>query len=478
MKMSRRIFAACCFAWAAGYALAFAQPQLLAETELKCGGKICNARLWGEVMTGGYATDLLLMLKDKEKGQLVTAYRPDISGGYGCRLEAVPVTGQGEQLLVTVQQGNWQRPRAVRLYDLSRPEKVRVLFDARCNLGLIRGLFFNKAKSLLTVVTVSGDEASTAVEKAEWEGGPEQTAQWSGLDSAVPLDTDGDGLAELVTAETISYGDKAIAKLGAVWHFSKESEEATVSLKKESSAEIKKDEAPLPEAAAEPQKEKQEPAAEAVAEKIEPPQEALLLWQRKNVSLVPQEPKKRDDRSGAGCKTRSYRVWPDTVILPAAEVTLPVITAADAALQNKLNAALGKHTQKLRQQSAEGKAIKATFQVLTAAPAVLSIELSRSDGEKISRHYVNLDPQKGGELSLKAFLKTEDKKLLPHLAALSADSSVELSRGLPAKWFIAEGDKLCFVAAAADGEEEAVCFTREQLGKFLRPGFFDAEQKQ
>ncbi len=473
MRSSRKIFAACCLAWAAGCALAFAQPQLLAERELKCGGKICNAQLWGEVMTGNYATELLLLLKDKEKGQLVTAYRPDITGGYGCRLEAVTVTGQGEQLLVTVQQGNWRRPRAVRLYDLSRPEKVRVLFDARCNLGLTRRIFLNKAKSLLTVVTASGDEAGTAVEKAEWEGGLEQAAQWSGLDSAVPLDTDGDGMAELVTAETISYGDKAIAKLGAVWHFSKESEAAAVSPKEGSSAERKKD-----EAAVEPQKGTQEPAAEAVAEKAEPPQEALLLWQRENVRLAPAEPKKRDDRSGEGCKTKFYRVWPDTVILPVAEVTLPVITAADAALQNKLNAALGKHTQKLRQRSAEGKEMKATFQVLTATPAVLSIELSRSDGEKVSRHYVNLDPQKGGELSLKAFLKTEDKKLLPHLAALSADSTVDLSRGLPAKWFIAEGDKLCFVAAAADGEEEAVCFTREQLGKFLRPGFFDAEQKQ
>lgn len=484
MGMDKRL--AVLGAWLAAFCLGYgaadcaAQASLLAETELALGSKSCTAQLYGEVLGGGYAKDLLLLVKDREEGRLLSAYSPDISGGYGCRLEAVPVTGRGEQLLLLVQEGDWRRPQQVRLLDFAQPKAVRQLFDAGCSRGLIQQAALAEAGGRLQLTTRDGQTAAVALDQEVTPEAGRQLA-WGGLDSVVPLDLDGDGLMELLTVEKVSYGGQALARLGAAWHYQGGAQAAS-----------SEDQAQAPQQATRqasqqgPQQALQDWLAEArqVGTALQggrpvaaaPAQSnPARLWQRQGLVLLAARAVSKDNRVNQGVNESFYRVWPQAALRPGGEATLPLLTVSgDSQLQNRLNAALRPYSQQAWQNFKEGKE-DAAYQVLTAADKVLSLELL-TGREQVRRRYLNLDPHSGKELPLKALLATEDPGLRPLLAALSTNPKLDFKKGLPQDWYILEGDKLCF-RQLVDGQEETAGFALGNLRKFLRPAFLAGQEQ-
>ncbi|MCQ2560335.1 MAG: hypothetical protein MJ157_06510 [Clostridia bacterium] len=126
---------------AAGLCMAqtgWAESELIHSVTLEQPQGKIKAELWGETLKGGYNKDLLIMLKD-EDGKLVSAYNPDVTGGYNPYLQSVKLMGEDKekQLLLAVGEGNWKAPTSYRLYNVHDPEKVKELFTDRENLGVV-----------------------------------------------------------------------------------------------------------------------------------------------------------------------------------------------------------------------------------------------------------------------------------------------------------------------------------------------------
>ena len=86
-----------------GASVANAERLPLAELELTQKGELVKFELVGEKLPGGYANDLLLLMKDADK-KIITAYKPHVDGGYNCLLEAVQLK-EGEKYFAL----HWQR---------------------------------------------------------------------------------------------------------------------------------------------------------------------------------------------------------------------------------------------------------------------------------------------------------------------------------------------------------------------------------
>ena len=87
--------------------IAAAADTLLAQVPLQLTAEqTVTAELWGDRLPNGYANDLLIMIKDKDK-KLLTAHAPSIKGGYNCQLQPIKLwAGKSarQQLLVSAAQ--------------------------------------------------------------------------------------------------------------------------------------------------------------------------------------------------------------------------------------------------------------------------------------------------------------------------------------------------------------------------------------
>ena len=99
-----------------GASVANAERLPLAELELTQKGKQVKFELVGEKLPGGYANDLLLLMKDSDS-KIITAYKPHVDGGYNCLLEEVQIKEGDKNILLSIGRGNWRAGRDFLLLD-------------------------------------------------------------------------------------------------------------------------------------------------------------------------------------------------------------------------------------------------------------------------------------------------------------------------------------------------------------------------
>ena len=93
-----------------GASTAAAERMLLAELEMEQKGEQVKFELVGEKLPGGYANDLLLLMKDSDS-KIITAYKPHLDGGYNCLLEEVQIKEGDKNILLSIGRGNWRAGR-------------------------------------------------------------------------------------------------------------------------------------------------------------------------------------------------------------------------------------------------------------------------------------------------------------------------------------------------------------------------------
>ena len=181
--------------------IAAAADTLLAQVPLQLTAEqTVTAELWGDRLSNGYANDLLVMIKDKDK-KLLTAHAPSVKGGYNCQLQPIKLwAGKSarQQLLVSAAQGDWHAPSEYRVLSFANKKNVHV--------ALIDG-----NKSDLTPA------AGSEVEDGKLEYG--------GLHSLVAHDVDNDGADELLGCQQLVQKKQPLADVGAIWKQDKKTKE-------------------------------------------------------------------------------------------------------------------------------------------------------------------------------------------------------------------------------------------------------------
>lgn len=385
-----------------------AADTLLASTQLALPEGAATAELWGDSLPNGYANDLLIMLKDKDK-KLLTAYAPSIKGGYNCLLAPVQLSAKpaGEQLLLSVGQGDWRTASEFRVLSFKDKKEVHEVFGAAESMGLVTQAYIKEGKVEVKLADGSKSSLVPAAGAAVSEG----AASYGGLYSLVAHDVDGDGADELLGSQQLSQKKLPLADVGAVWKLDKETHK----------------------------------------------------WKQSALTIMTLSPAPKGNTVNDGIDFAAGTILPRKMVVPGGEATFPVFAGKNVELQNKINTLLAKENEAYLEKFYKGEADMA-FKVLRADDKVLSIQLI-SGKTSFVHHHININLATGEKIALAAVLNTKDKDLLPLLDLLNTNKAVSFKDKLPEEWYV-EGDNL-FILQNVKGQDEASGFALGNLHKFI-----------
>lgn len=408
-----------------GFVLALCAPvsasdTLLASTELELADGKVTAELWGDRYTGGYADDLLVLLKDG-KQKIMTAYTPSVKGGYNPFLQAVQIkslsnaeqtgaaknsaaTKKGQQLLLSVAQGDWQAISEYRVLDFTDLKKVQEIFGAVESMGIVSEAYNKEEK--LHVTLKDGQKNITDMLGKTGLG----RINYGGTYSVTAYDLDGDGQQELFSTQQILQGNDNLADVGALWQLQPDNS-----------------------------------------------------WKTNGITIMTTTPTPKSNTVNDGRILPNGIILPRKIVMPGGEATYPLFVSQDVKLQNKLNKLLAEENKEYLAAFYKGTADMA-FKVITADEKLVTIQLI-SGKTNFIHHYINFNPQTGEKISLEQILNTKDSDLMPLLRLLNNNQNVVLEHRLPAEWYI-EGNNL-FLMQRICGKDELTGFALGNLHKFL-----------
>lgn len=402
---------------------ALAAETLLGETELQLAQGSATVQLWGGRLPNGYADDLLLMVNAAD-GTLITACKPSIKGGYNPLLAAVQVQPKsaeaGEQLLVSLGQGDWSAPREFRILDFAKPKQVEEIFSSADSMGIVSKAHIKEDNLLVTLV--DGKENTVPMrEGVELQG----RVEYGGLHALTVHDVDGDGQQELFSCQQLGNRSKQWADVGAVWRLAGV-DTATDKQTQEEQLKQKK-------------------------------------WLHGSLTIMTAPPADKNNTINDGYEFAAGTILPYKMVLPGGEATYPVFASQNLELQKKINELLAEENTDYLQMFYAGAADMA-FKVITADARVLSLQLISGKSDFV-HHHVNIDPATGEKLALKDVLHVDDKDLLALLKVLCTNKTMSWD-SLPREWYI-EGKNL-FLMERVDGKDEVAGFALGNLHKFLK----------
>ncbi len=392
-------------------AVAAAENACLAVVEVPDAVPEVRAELWGDRLANGYADNLLLLFRNKD-GMIKAAYNPTVKGGYNCLLDMVSVGSEGNQVLLSAAQGNWQRPTEYRIIDFKDYKDIREVFTAADNYGVVQEAVMQKDR--LTVTMSDGSSSTMQVDAGLLEQIPAERRQahTEKITSLAAVDVDNDGRQEVLTVQKISADKNVLADIGAVWKL-----------------------------------------------------DADGAWNSSGFTILVAGDTAKENTINDGREGEGYTVLPRKIVAPGGEATYPVVAYKDdVLLQNKVNKVLQEENEDYLQKFISGEADSA-FNVLRADKDLLSIQLI-SGKKSFVHHHVNLDPQTGNFIRLEDILRTDDSDLLPLLNLLNTNDKIEFTEGLPTEWYLADR-RLCLVVNVC-GQDEVSCYAIGNLHKFLR----------
>lgn len=386
---------------------AAAQDSLLAETVLDRSGCGMKTELWGDVLPGGYAHNLLLLVKNKDGG-VVTAYTPDIKGGYHCLLQPVQIKKDGCQLMLSAGRGDWRAPTEYRVLDISRKDSIEELFTAADCMGIIRSASL-AGGSRLDVVMKDGEEVSVELPEVQDTSGCSGT-EYGILSSLTAHDLDGDGTEELLSVQNIKNGRQLLAEAGAVWKLGGEG------------------------------------------------------WTQERTSISVAQPVLAGSSVNSGCEFKGGVILPRRILLPDQEAAYPQASCMDAAVQNKINNVLEAAAEEyLELFYSSGRSM--AFSVMQADKNILSIQMI-SGTDTFVHHNINIDPDTGAKLELGDILNLRSPDLLPLLKLLNSNDAVTFEQGIPKEWYMQDG--LLFLMETHDGQDKVSGYELANLHKFVK----------
>lgn len=380
-----------------------AELKLLTKTSLQYKGQQSTAELKGSCLKNGYGRELVVLLKNQQ-GQIITAFKPTIEGGYNFTLEPVHLLeGESDQVLLGAGTGNWQQEREYRIIDFTAPGAVGEIFGHVESHGIIKAAA-NEGREL--TFTIADHTAKTTTLEVD----PEGPVSFKGLSSLKAYDANKDGLDELFTNEEIKGADKVVADVGAQWQY--------------------------------------------VEDK----------WVTKKSTLMTAGPVPKENRINKGKDFSEGVIIPEKIILPSGEWTGPrFISKADKDLEAKVNEAIAKAGADFYEAFHEGRADGA-FKIMSADKQLLSIQLISGKESFIHKH-VNFSLEQGRELTLGDIFNLKDPDFLPLLELLSNNKELDFSLGLPREWYIEE-NKL-FLVQHQKGRDIAAGYMLSNFHKFM-----------
>ena len=390
--------------------LAAAADTLLAQVPLQLAAEqTVTAELWGDRLPNGYANDLLVMLKDKDK-KLLTAYAPSIKGGYNCQLQPVKLwAGKSarQQLLVSAGQGDWRAPGEYRVLSFANKKKVREVFGAAESMGLVTQAYAKDGKIHVALIDGNKSDLTPAAgcEVAD------SKLEYGGIFSLVAHDVDDDGADELLGCQQLVQKKQPLADVGAIWKQDKKTKE----------------------------------------------------WKQFSLTIMTLAPTPKDNTVNDGKDFAAGTLLVRKMVVPGGEATFPVFASKDVELQNKMNKLLQEECQEYLEHFYKGEADMA-FKVMRADEQILSVQLI-SGKSRFIHHQLNVNPKTGEKIRLDEVLNVKDKDLLPLLNVLNTNKNVVYKDKLPDEWYI-EGDNL-FLMQRIDGVDQVSGFALGNLHKFL-----------
>lgn len=405
MKIKMMLAAAFCSS-ALCFAGASAADTLLVTETLQLEQGEATAELWGDKMANGYANDLLVMLKDKDK-KLLTAYAPSIKGGYNCQLYVVrPKDEKWSQLFVSAGQGDWRAPSEYRVLSFNNKKEVNEVFGAADSLGIVTSATIKDGRLELKLVNGTAESVQLDAGLDVKDG----AVTYGGLHSLTPWDIDRDDVDELLGSQRIMQGKTPLADIGAVWKRDKEGKK----------------------------------------------------WDIVGTTIMTLSHVSKGNTVNDGCELKTGTILPRRIVVRGGEATYPVFAGRDAELQNKINRELWLANNDYMLRFYAGNADTA-FKVMHAGEHLLSIQLICGKKSFVHKH-VNLDPMTGDVVKLSDILNTQDKDLLPLLNVLCTNKKIHFTQ-LPDEWYI-EGENL-FLLPEVQGREEIAGFNLGNLHKFI-----------
>lgn len=405
MKIKMMLAAALCSS-IIGAVSAGAADTLLATETLQLEQGEATAELWGDRLPNGYANDLLVLVKDKDK-KLLTAYAPSIKGGYNSLLYVVrPKDEKWAQLLVSAGQGDWRSTSEYRVLSFKNIKEVSEVFGAADSLGLVTSAQIKNGRLELKL-------ANGTAESVQLDAGlkvKDGAVTYGGLHSLTPWDIDRDDVDELLGSQRLMQGKTPLADIGAVWKRDKENKK----------------------------------------------------WEILGTTIMTLSPVRSGNTVNDGCELKAGAILPRRIIVRGGEATYPVFAGRDAELQNKINRELWLANNDFMLRFYAGNADTA-FKVMHAGENLLSVQLICGKRSFVHKH-VNINPKTGEPVKLSDILNTKDKDLLPLLNVLCTNKKIRFTK-LPKEWYI-EGRNL-FLLPEVKGQEEIAGFDLGNLHKFI-----------
>lgn len=396
-----------------GASTAMAERVPLAELELEQKGEQVKFELVGEKLPGGYADDLLLLMKDADE-KILTAYKPHVEGGYNCLLEPVQLKEGDQNILLSIGRGNWRAGRDFLLLDFKNPKKVQELFADTDNFGVVKRTVWNSDAIDVTMADGKTHNVEIDQDMLEQINRRSKAPTYNGLTSLIAHDLDGDGKDELFTTQSIVADKITLADVGAVWKWQE--------------------------------------------------LDGKEQWKTGRYTIMLATGGKNNTIND-GVDAEDYCVLPRKIVVPGGEATYPVVAYKNnPALQNEVNALLMKETKPLLEKFYRGEADVA-FNVSVTSPYLLSLQLI-SGKSSFVHHNVHIDVPTGKLIEIEEILDTKQKDLFALLNLLNNNKNLDFSEGLPKEWYIKE-DKIFFLENVC-GKEEVSGFALGNLHKFIK----------
>lgn len=385
---------------------AFAEEALLAKADFTASDKSLKAELWAEQLDSGYNQQLQLLIKNAD-GKIITAYNPDIKGGYGCMLQPVKVKDKGQQLMLSVAQGDWRSAVEYRIFDISKPADIKEVFNSSDNMGII--VYAECKDGALELRTSNGESSVMKLNNDVVEQLGKRT-DFGGMYSITPYDADEDGKDELLVSQRISSGKTLVAELGAVLQLD----------------------------------DKQK-------------------WQAKGITLMAASVPDKNNTINEARSFADGSILPKRIVVPGSEATYPIfINNAKLELQEQFNKTLQEECKAFLNEFYSGNADMA-FNVVNADKNLLSIRLICGK-DSFRHHHVNINPQTGKLIKIEEILDVKNPDLIPLLELLSSNKNI-IFEGIPQEWYI-EGENLFFVQNVC-GKDEATGYNLGNLHKYI-----------
>ncbi|MBQ8417564.1 MAG: hypothetical protein IJX10_02830 [Phascolarctobacterium sp.] len=392
---------------------AAAERLQLAELEAERNGEPVKFELWGEKLSGGYADDLLLLMKNGDK-EIITAYKPPVDGGYNCFLEAVQLKEGDKNILLSIGRGNWRAGRDFLLLDFKDAKNVKEVFADTDNFGVVKRTLWNGDAIDVTMADGKTHKVELDYDMLEQITRRGKEPDYNGLSSMVAYDLDKDGKDELLTTQSIVADKKILADVGAVWKLQE--------------------------------------------------LDGKEQWKTGKYTIMLASSGKNNSIND-GVDAEVYCVLPRKLVLPGGEATYPMVAYKNnPQLQNEVNALIIKEVEPYLAKFYRGEADVA-FNVAVTSPYLLSLQLI-SGKNNFVHHNVHLDVGTGKLVKIEDILDTSQKDLYKLLNLLNNNKNLDFSEGLPREWYIKE-DKIFFLENVC-GKEEVSGFALGNLHKFIK----------